>query len=48
MSLGKKAAGGAAWNVVMGLGGRAVGLVATLALTRFLDPTEYGEVSVAV
>ena len=48
MSLGRKAASGAAWNVVTGLGGRGVGLIATLALTRFLDPTEFGEVSVAV
>jgi lipopolysaccharide exporter len=48
MSIGRKAAAGAAWNVATGLAVRALGLVGTLVLTRFLAPDAYGEVSVAV
>lgn len=47
MSIGSKAASGAAWNIATGLAVRAVGLVGTLLLTRFLAPDVYGEVSVA-
>jgi lipopolysaccharide exporter len=35
------------WTVVTSVGARAVGLAGTLLLTRFLDPGEYGEVSLA-
>jgi lipopolysaccharide exporter len=35
------------WTVVTSVGARAVGLAGTLLLTRFLDPTVYGEVSLA-
>lgn len=47
MSVGEKAARGVAWNMVTGVGARAVGLVGTLLLTRFISPGEYGEVSAA-
>lgn len=35
---------GAAWTLSTGLGSRAIGLVGTLLLARFLVPQEYGEV----
>ncbi|HZO12621.1 MAG TPA: oligosaccharide flippase family protein [Polyangiaceae bacterium] len=38
---------GALWSVATSIGGRAVGLVATLTLTRFLAPDVYGEVNTA-
>src|SRR5882724_9588523 len=36
------------WTISTGIGSRAIGLVGTLAVTRFIAPAEYGEVSVAV
>jgi lipopolysaccharide exporter len=48
MSLAQKAARGALWTVVSSIGGRAVGVVGTLIMTRFLDPHEIGEVADAV
>jgi lipopolysaccharide exporter len=42
------AARGAAWNLSMGVAVRAIGLLGTLVLTKFLSPGEYGEVSLAV
>jgi PST family polysaccharide transporter len=36
-----------AWNACTGLGARAIGLVGTLVLARFIAPDEYGEVSIA-
>lgn len=36
------------WTIGAGVGARALGLVGTLAVTRFIAPDDYGEVSVAV
>src|ERR1700759_3428480 len=36
------------WTISTGVGSRAIGLIGTLAVTRFIAPAEYGEVSVAV
>jgi lipopolysaccharide exporter len=47
VSIENKAARGVAWNMATGVGTRAVGLVGTLVLTRFIAPAEYGEVSAA-
>ena len=47
MSLARKAVQGAAWTISSSIGSRAVGLVGTLVLTRFVTPTEYGEVMIA-
>lgn len=38
---------GAAWTIAMSLGARVFGLAGTLALTRHLDPHDYGTVSIA-
>src|SRR5499426_726836 len=45
MSLARKAARGALWTVMSSIGGRAVGVVGTLVMTRFLHPDQIGEVS---
>ena len=45
MSLARKAARGALWTVVSSMAGRAVGLIGTLVMTRFLHPAQIGEVS---
>src|SRR5512142_3524677 len=45
MSLAHKAARGALWTVVSSMGGRAVGVIGTLVITRFLAPEVIGEVS---
>ena len=45
MSLAQKAARGALWTVISSMGGRAVGVVGTLVMTRFLHPDAIGEVS---
>jgi PST family polysaccharide transporter len=45
MSLAHKAARGALWTVISSMGGRAVGVLGTLVITRFLAPEEIGEVS---
>ncbi len=47
MSLAHKAARGALWTVISSMGGRAVGVIGTLVITRFLAPDEIGEVSAA-
>lgn len=47
MALAKLTARGALWTTSSGLVARALGLVGTLLLARFLTPHEYGEVSVA-
>jgi len=47
MSLAHKAARGALWTVISSMGGRAVGVIGTLVMTRFLHPDQIGEVSVA-
>jgi len=48
VSLASKAVLGAIWTVSSSVGGRLVGLIGTLILTRFLAPAEYGAVSVAI
>ena len=48
MSLAHKAARGALWTVISSMGGRAVGVLGTLLMTRFLHPEEIGEVSDAM
>ena len=45
MSLANKAARGALWTVISSMGGRAVGVLGTLVMTRFLAPEQIGEVS---
>jgi lipopolysaccharide exporter len=45
MSLAHKAARGAIWTVMSSIGGRAIGVIGTLAMTRFLHPHQIGEVS---
>jgi lipopolysaccharide exporter len=47
VSIARKAVRGAAWTIATGIGSRALGLVGTLALTRFVAPDIYGEVSAA-
>ena len=47
MALGRDAARGALLSISSGMGARAIGLVSTLLLARFLSPGEYGEVTVA-
>src|SRR5262245_25641107 len=46
-ALRKKAVLGAIWTISTSVGSRALGLVGTLMLTRFLDPETYGEASLA-
>ncbi len=48
MSLAHKAARGALWTVISSMGGRAVGVIGTLVMTRFLDTASIGEVADAV
>jgi PST family polysaccharide transporter len=47
MSLARKAVRGAFWTISSGIGARAIGLIGTLIVTRFVAPSDYGEVSVA-
>jgi PST family polysaccharide transporter len=47
VSIEKRAVRGVAWNLATSLGARIVGLVGTLVLTRFIAPSDYGEVSAA-
>ena len=44
MSVGKRAARGAIWNVGAGIGTRVVGLIGSLVMTRLLAPDVVGEV----
>jgi lipopolysaccharide exporter len=46
-SLGRSAVRGAVWTISSSIGSRIVGLAGTLAITRFIAPAEYGEVTVA-
>lgn len=46
-SLVSKAVRGAFWMVLSGSGARVLGILGTLAITRFLHPEQYGEVSLA-
>lgn len=47
MSIAAKAARGAVWTILSSVGGRAIGVVGTLIITRYLDPDVMGEVGVA-
>ena len=47
MSIGKRAARGVAWNMLLGIASRVFQLVGTLVLTRFIAPDEYGAVLAA-
>ena len=48
MSVAHRAARGVLWTIVSSMGGRAIGVVGTLVMTRFLHPQQIGEVSDAV
>src|SRR5258706_15590686 len=45
MSLARNAARGALWTVISSMGGRVIGVIGTLVMTRFLHPDQIGEVS---
>jgi lipopolysaccharide exporter len=47
VSLVRQSVRGAIWSVGAGFGSRALGLVGTLVVTRFVAPAEFGEVTVA-
>jgi PST family polysaccharide transporter len=47
-TLADRAARGALWTVASSIGGRAIGVIGTLVMTRFLHPDAIGEVSDAV
>jgi lipopolysaccharide exporter len=47
MSIAKQAARGVAWNMALGVSTRVLTLVATLVLTRFIAPDDYGPVITA-
>jgi lipopolysaccharide exporter len=46
-SILSRAVRGAFWIILSGVGARVVGIVGTLAVTHYLSPDEYGEVSLA-
>ncbi len=48
MSLAAKAARGAIWSILSAVGGRVIGVIGTLIITRFLDPEAIGEVGSAL
>ena len=48
MSVGKRAARGAIWNVGASTGTRIIGLIGTLFMTRLLNPSVIGEVASAL
>src|SRR5581483_7184198 len=45
MSLAHKAARGALWTILSSMGGRVIGVLGTLVMTRFLHPDQIREVS---
>jgi len=47
MSLKYKAVIGAIWTISTSVGGRALGVIGTLLITRFLTPDAYGQVNTA-
>jgi len=47
VSLGLRAFSGALWTIATSAGSRALGVVGTLILTRFIAPDAYGDVAVA-
>jgi lipopolysaccharide exporter len=42
-----RAVQGAFWTILSGTGARIIGIVGTLAVTHYLSPAEYGEISLA-
>jgi lipopolysaccharide exporter len=48
MSLSSKAARGALWTITSSIGGRAIGVVGTLVVTRYLNPDAVGDVGTAM
>ena len=46
-SIGSKAVSGAMWSTAAGLLARALGLIGTVIITRFLTPSEYGAIQSA-
>jgi lipopolysaccharide exporter len=48
LTLKEKAVRGAKWTLPTSLGSRAVGLVGTLLVARYLTPAQYGEVTAAL
>ncbi len=48
MSLAARAARGAVWTILSAVGGRALGVIGTLIITRFLAPDVVGEVGSAM
>ncbi len=47
-SLSGKAARGAVWTILSSIGGRAVGVIGTLIITRYLSPDAVGDVGTAM
>ncbi len=47
MTLERDTVRGALWTISASMGSRAIGLLGTLVVTRFIAPAEYGEVTVA-
>jgi PST family polysaccharide transporter len=45
MSLARDTVRGAFWTVSAGIASRTLGLIGTLVITRFVTPSDYGEVS---
>jgi PST family polysaccharide transporter len=48
MSLARKAALGAIWTILSSVGGRAIGVLGTLIITRYLEPEAVGDVGTAM
>lgn len=46
-ALARKAVLGAMWTILTGFGARALGLIGTLSLTRYIAPDVFGEIAVA-
>ncbi len=46
-SLARQTVRSAVWSISAGFASRAIGLIGTLVITRFIAPAEYGEVTVA-
>jgi lipopolysaccharide exporter len=47
-SLARRAASGAIWTILSSIGGRALGVLGTLIITRYLDPDAVGDVGTAM
>jgi PST family polysaccharide transporter len=47
VSIAQRAVRGAAWTIATSLGSRALGIIGTLVLTRFVAPGDYGQTDVA-